>query len=695
MMNQCIECRFSWMNKIRRPCSRLVPLDRKNGLLWTVLISMAIFLFISLRLNAQEAIPEVFHGNQVILINSGEKPEYSLDFFGETQGRAVFSPAGLEFQASRFYNRDKKIYRQVNEKTLSLVGLKSKRTLQVGEGLGVLLTYRYPKTFPDRLRHLAFQVGPYRVAIHKTINLFDSRNSKASFKEYLVPFASFALHGDQDFWFIMTHERDGLRLSIMEKGKPNHIMTCKWKLDDLDEPKVAFGMHRIEIIERRQHNGSSHLFQAAWGGELNMSEFSTIREIPANDPLHYMKSQLVRGTRAHPMLDVSFDGPLTPKDLKTVRDFYVNEMRLPNYDRHFGNFTNPMIARWIYQKTGDIAIVNKTIEACQRIYQARNDIDPNLMVPLIQGTTRPQTKVTESLSPNWPMYRSLWYDHQDKIGIIPGIASYSGVVWSSACARMIAENRDLWGKKYTGTLQAFKDQTYREIAEVLLHRSTTIFDFIIAHYLENADREAIIEPFVSKELALYVSPGASSERTGYVPYLNRLLPLLLGQLQAVKAMRALGIDTIYADKLDGIVKDHMTYFEKYITVYKRKGLEVLKHPYAFSNWPGSDRMSVEDSGHGSFDNKALQFFFEDGYLPEKYAVNYANTIVAMHVEDDLFDAFIDGDPKGNPSHIYGGGEGYFYLARYNDQVIETLWKSHFDHRFLQVYGILRTKEGRK
>ncbi len=686
------------LNNLNRPMNTirgLFSLDRKTWLHWTFLIGIAMFLLITLRLNAQESIPEVFQGNKVILMNSSEKPEYVLDFFGKTQSRAVFSQAGLEFQASRFYNRDRKIYRQINENTLNLVGLKSKRTLQVGEGLGVLLTYRYPKIFPDRLRHLAFQLGPYRVAIHKTINLFDSRNSEATFQEYLVPFASLALHGDRDFWFVITHERDGIRLSIMEKGKPNHVMTCKWKLDDLGEPKVAFGMYRNEIIERRQHNGTSHLFKAAWSGQWAMSQFSNIREIPSNDPLHYMKSQLLRVRGKHPMLDVSFDGPLTQKDLKIVRDFYVNEMRLPNYDRHFGNFPYPMIARWIYKKNRDIAIINKTIEACQSIYQARNDIDKNLMVPLIKGTTRPQTRVTESLPPNWPMYRSFWYDNQDKLGIIPGIASYSGVVWSSACARMIAEHLDLWGKKYTGTLPGFKHKTYREIAEILLNRSSTIFDFIIANYLENADREAIIEPFVSKELALYISPGASSEQTGYVPYLNRLLPLLLGQLQAVKAMRALGIDTIYADKLDGIVKDHMAYFEKYITVYERKGLEVLKHPYALSDWPDSDKLNVEDSAHGSFDNKALQFFFEDGYLPEKYAVNYANTIVAMHVEDDLFDAFIDGDPKGSPSRIYGGGDGYFYLAQYNDQVIETLWKSHFNHQFLQVYGILRTKEERK
>ena len=642
-------------------------------------------------------VADEFHGNRLVLLQKVANPEAQLWVHENAVRQLDFLEDGLEFKPFAFSRQhDKKDKYGRAERFTALVGLKSNLALKLGESLGVLLHFRYPKVTPDRIRWVKFRVGPYEISIHRAISFHDIRNPDKRFAQYLTPFATLACKGDRDIWLFVSHEREGLRFSMIDKENPEYTMTCFWKLEDLSlEPEAYFGMNRQHIIEREHHTGPSHLFKAAWMGPVSQEALPKIIEIPENKAINYMTKRLVikRGDKKAKkyLKKIRFAGSIQDEEIEALHDYFLN-IKPPNYDHHFSNFTIAGIARWLYEKTEDVAILNKLLVVCESVYRARNDIDPNLKIKFYDGIDLKSSYVTDIAPPCWPKYNVLWYDDQNELGTSKGVASFSGINWSATTARLIAENEDLWNRPYNGEIQSLKGKNYREIAMVLLGRSGDILDFFRRFYLEHPNRDVVIKPFVPKDMKLYVTSGISEEKIGIVPYFNRLFPLLLGQLQVMKALRAFGERLEYANELEDILEDHIAHFISYIEVYERKGMEVLKYPYSASDWPRSDKMMVEDRAHGSFDNRVLMHFYEEGYFPQKYVELYANTLLAMHVGDGKFEAHIDGKIGKPYEKIYGGGEGYFYLARFNSKLIECLWKTHYNNNPLQAYGILRSRE---
>ncbi|TKG91983.1 hypothetical protein EYV94_20440 [Puteibacter caeruleilacunae] len=630
-----------------------------------------------------------FYGNDVIQLTNLNAGNDILTYNENAEEVIAYLENGIEFPP---YVAQKKMDKGLlAEKSIRLVSLKNHQQLAEGESMCVLVHYKYPQVPTDRLRWARFKVGDYEVSIQKSINLIDQTKPKATFDEYLVPFAMMGRQ-NEDIWMIITHEKKSLKLTLMKKDNPEYAVTCSWEVREMNKPKAAFGMYNYIINGLTHHDGPSHLFKAVSVGNVDFDQLPEQKTIPKNEVRPYMLKNLKRNRRGYKGKKIAFEGPVKKSELQSFKDYYVDEMGLPNYDRNFGNFTSPCVGHWLYGKLNDIAILDKTIEACESAYRARNDIDPKLRVALIHGTTLAKGHVIDKLLPTWPQYNVKWFDDQDKIGLGNAAAQSAGVVWPAACARMIAEHKDIWNKKYTGVVKRLQGKTYLDIAKELLKQSKDVFDFYIAEYLEHPERENVMAPFVPTDKQIYVTCSVfAGEKIGVHPYFNRILPLMLAKLQAVKAYETIGIEREYSKRLDQIVKDNLEYIYSYMFVVERNGKQVLTHPYSASDFP-SPELRPEDRGHGSMDGRVFMFFYHEGYFPEKYVKYYANSLLNMYQGDGKYSLYIDGSEPNISSKVYGAGEGYFYLAKFRPEIIDCLWKTHYTGKPVQVYAIMRTRE---
>ncbi|MEC3908809.1 hypothetical protein VOI54_17410 [Tamlana sp. 2201CG12-4] len=620
--------------------------------------------------------------------------------------KIIYSTDGIELEAVRATKKEHKdLLPKMATKRISIAGTE---TLKQGQSLAVLLHYRYPKVPMDRLRWLRLQIGDYEVSIHKDINLIDLKNPKKQMSEYLTPFSMIG-RGDTDIWVVATHLKNKIRLVMMKKDNPEYAVTCSWDVRDMNNPVTSFGMY--SYLPAIQHKGPSHLFKLVGVGHVNENVLPGLRNIPIKSHRAYIKNpnslanidanikadknqnkDNIKSKSRVGNLKLKFDGPVTSKELNQFKDYYAFNIPLAGFDRNFGNFYNPNIGRWLYQKTNDITIVNRTIEGCERGYLARNDINPNLKVSLATGISLAEGRVKDVLPPVWPQYNVRWFDDQDKIGVGNAAAQSSGVVWPAVCARTIAENKTIWNQIYSGTLKRFKGMKYREIAMILLERSKVVFDYYIDEYIEHPDRDKVIEDYVPKDKQVYTTCDVfAGEKIGVHPYFNRILPLILAKQNASEAYKAFDMEKEYANRLKQIVVDNMDYIKSYMFVIERNGNKILTHPYSAYNHP-SPKMKAEDSGHGSMDGRAFTFLYEDGYLSDDTVSYYANSVVNMYQGNGLFSLHINGEGKELAKDIYSAGEGLFYLAKFNPEVKECLWKTHYQGKPLQVYAILKTRE---
>lgn len=602
--------------------------------------------------------------------------------------RLVFFEDGFEITAHRFPEEFQR------QKTVAehncLVDVDAFPKLGVGQTFGVLLDYRYPPSHPDRLRSLNLRVGDYEILIHTDVTVAEAgtRKKVPGSATYLVPFDMLARH-DGSVWFFVTAEANGLRLSMMKADEPDYMVSCFWALEmKKTAVPVAFGMYRWELIERPHHNGTSHFFRKAWQGELDQAKLPTLRKMPRNTAVDYIRSVPSRYTRKHESLKVDFHGLPKPEEYRLMRDFMFER---------YGSEGRPRVAQamtipWLYDRTGDRKFLDGMLRSAEEFYRLRNDVNPNLRIGMSDGLCQAESFVIDKVPPMWSLYRVSWYDRQDKLAVPSSIADYVGFVTAASTARAIAEHPELWGEAYTGEVEAFQGKNYYEVAQVLLGRSREVLDFLAEYHLYHPDRDKLIKPWVSREQRLYLSPGMAEEVPGIVPYFNRLFPVLLGQMQVVKTLRLFDQDESYADLLDQNLKDHMTNFLEYTHVDHQNGRKILLHPYAASGWPGED-LDVEDLGHGNADSLFLMFFYEDGYFPAEYAALYANTALNMYRGNGTFHGYLDARSGGKPGRRHEV-QGFFYLAQFEPEVIDTIWEGCFDNDYMQMYAILRAKEAR-
>ncbi|MEC3908810.1 hypothetical protein VOI54_17415 [Tamlana sp. 2201CG12-4] len=587
------------------------------------------------------------------------------------------------------------------KKAIKRISIAGTETLKQGQSLAILMNFCYPKIPTDRRRWIRLRVGGYEVSILKSITLVDLKNPSKKMPEYLTPFSMIG-RADTDIWVVVTHLKNKIRLVMMKKDNPEYAVTCSWNVQNIENnPETSFGMFSHGGGAKDKNN--FHLFKSVGVGHVNENVLPDLRNMPLNAFKDYIADRqnlksIIENTNRDSKsvslknLKVNFDGAITRKELNQFKDYYISNIPLPKFDRNFDNYYNSCIGRWLYQKTNDIAIVNRTIEGCERGYLTRNDIHPNLKVPLATGISLAEGRVKDVLPPVWPQYNVRWFDDQDKIGVGNAAAQSSGAVWPAVCARTIAENKTIWNQVYSGDLERFKGMKYREIATVLLERSKVVFDYYIDEYIDHPDRDKVIEGYVPKEKQVYTTCDVfSGEKIGMHPYFNRILPLILAKQNAAEAYKALDVEKDYANRLKQIVIDNMDYIKSYMFVIERNGKKILTHPYAAGGYPSPD-MRAEDSGHGSMDGRVFTFLYEDGYLSDDIVSYYANSVVNMYQGNGRFALSINGEGKEQAKKIYSAGEGYFYLAKFNPEVKECLWKTHYQSKPLQVYAILKTRE---
>ena len=646
---------------------------------------------------------EVF--NYVDLRNQGEDAEaLVLDKFVPTLNR--FSEKGITLEN---YLQEEKIHPILNAACLKFnrpttlpgfISVKNKQALSTGETIFLRLDSRFESSW------LRVRVGKYIVTLSSSVFLEETeisyhpstfvrgiKKSKAAkrtqasingSKVYLPPRQ--ALELDRDIIFAITLEQGQLICTILSE-KSKNAFQAKWKIRDVAAAPVSFS-----LINKSLNAGEFTSMEAVAFGILDTTTYK-VRNMPQNRFDMYINERMVRERRSKFKIS-NYTGKLTSEDLQNLEKAFL-KTPLFNFDRHFGNYKIALGVRWLFEQTENIEIIDHLIAVANSVAESRNDKHPKLGTYFMDGY--PQLKVTDEMTPCWPHYREVyWLENEDLFYTDAGIASFSGNVWITRCADLIALNPDIHSKIYNGDVAKYKKKTYRQISLDMAKQGYEAAKFIVKYHYENEDKEKYLASFIDSNSKCYTSPPGVSEKKGILPYWNRLFPVLISHAYLINALEAYEILPEFTHTLKELLIGTMKEFEKYIHEYTVDDINLVTHPYSSKDSPNKYHKNPKptDLGHGSFELHGLMGLYEEGYFSEEWARKYADTLVMLHEGKGLYPIHLIKKRKGKvkkKKKVYDQAQGYIWLGRFQPKLTQILSKYYPSGKFSQAYPYLRNK----
>ena len=364
---------------------------------------------------------------------------------------------------------------------------------------------------------------------------------------------------------------------------------------------------------------------------------------PKNDTADLSRLLLLKSTT----------GPVSREEIQALETYLLAyplpRANIQNY--HFRRFYVPAMLEWVFERTKNPALVERAIRMAYSTVAHRND---HFGAENIEG---------QGPLPLWPHYRA--YRQQDgKLIIGASIADTSAVSWLSVPARLIARHPDLWGKTLDGV-------SYKQIALDLIREAFKVTDWVMRDFRDPSSN-------------LLKSPGYwISEPKGEVPQWNRVFPFMSGTIPLIVALEAFHIEPERAAMLDKVNGAMIDAFWSTVRRTEVDGQVIYPYPYGMARL-GANAEQAEDFGHGSFDGRCLETFYESGryQFTREQAQHLADTVASCCKGPGSFAKRLNGQGLEKPNYSYlPGMEGHLWYAAYRKEIQACL----VDYVFAQLH----------
>ncbi len=348
----------------------------------------------------------------------------------------------------------------------------------------------------------------------------------------------------------------------------------------------------------------------------------------------------------------STTGPVSHEEIRALENYLfaypLPRANIQNY--HFRRFYIPSMLEWVFERTKNPALVELAIRMAYSAAAHRND---HFGEENIEG---------RGALPVWPHYRS--HRQQDgKLIIGASIADTSALSWLTVPARLIARHPELWGRMLDGV-------SYKQIAFDLIRESLDTTDWVMRDFRDPATN-------------LLKSPEYwNSEPKGEVPQWNRVFPFMSGTIPLIEALEAFHLDPQRAAMLDKVNGAMIIAFRNTMRRTEIEDQVIYPYPYGMARLDRNGEQA-EDFGHGSFDGRCLQTFYESGRYPftPDQVQQLADTVAFCCKGPGLFAKRLNGVGLEKPNYSYlPGMEGHLWYAAYRKEIQTCL----VDYLFAQL-----------
>lgn len=346
------------------------------------------------------------------------------------------------------------------------------------------------------------------------------------------------------------------------------------------------------------------------------------------------------GELSHLLLLKSTTDPVSQEEIKALENYLfaypLPRANIQNY--HFRRMYVPAMLEWVFERTKNPALVEHAIRMAYSTAAHRND---RFGAENLNG---------QGPLPLWPHYRgSKWED--GKLIVPTSIADTSAISWLTVPARIIARHPELWDKTLDGA-------TYKQIALDLIREAFKTTDWVMKDFRDPATN-------------LLKSPDYwVSEPKGEVPQWNRVFPFMTGTIPLIEALEAFHIEPQRAAMLDKVNGAMIDFFWTNVRRTETDGHVLYLYPYGVARLKDSADQ-VEDFGHGSFDGRCLEVFYESGryHFTKEQVQNLADTVAFCCRGPGSFTKRLNGSGLEKPNYDYiAGMEGHIWYAAYRKEI---------------------------
>lgn len=342
------------------------------------------------------------------------------------------------------------------------------------------------------------------------------------------------------------------------------------------------------------------------------------------------------------------NGKLTTNEIEGLKNYLI-EYQLPTHNYmnyYFRKRMNSYMMEWVFDKTGDTKLVDKSIQVAQRAIDYRNDNFGQYKISYNRG-----------IAPLWPNYKEVEVYEDGSIGLVPGASTFAGLPSITVPIRIIANNPKLWKQKYEG-------RSYYEIAMELIDEALKTIDYTY-------------EIFVGDDnLIRYPHTLLRKEWHGKVYIYNRVFPVISGSIPLIEALEKFQIKAEKIKQIDNVNQSMINYLKNDMVFYGTNNVQYIKYPYSqAAQDKNPDKDHVEDFMHGSFDSRDFQLFYiSKRYgFEEKYVQAMANTLVdKVAKENGKFSGRMDGSAKAKYFKTPIAYDGFIWYAKYNPKILDII-----------------------
>lgn len=348
----------------------------------------------------------------------------------------------------------------------------------------------------------------------------------------------------------------------------------------------------------------------------------------------------------------STTGPVSHEEIRALENYLLAyplpRANIQNY--HFRRFYVPAMLEWVFERTKNTLLVERAIRMAYSAAAYRND---HFGEENIEG---------RGARPLWPHYRA--HRHEDgKLIIGASIADTSALSWLTVPARLIAKHPELWNNTLDGV-------SYKQIVLDLIRESFKTTDWVMEDFRDPATN-------------LLKSPDYwISEPKGEVPQWNRVFPFMSGTIPLIEALDTMHLEPRRAAMLD---KVNGAMIDAFWTTVRRTEIGdrvIYPYPYGIARLERNGEQA-EDFGHGSFDGRCLQTFYESGryQFTHQQVQHLADTVAFCCKGPGLFAKRLNGQGLEKPNYSYlPGMEGHLWYAAYRKEIQTFL----VDYLFVQL-----------
>lgn len=340
----------------------------------------------------------------------------------------------------------------------------------------------------------------------------------------------------------------------------------------------------------------------------------------------------------------SVQGALTAREIQGVENYLLEYIMPENgwMNYYFRRRYVAYMYEWAFEKTGNVRLVEKAVDFANTALDSRNDRYGEY--ELSYG----------GVGPIWPNYKEVQFRDDGTMELVPGAGAFGGLACMTVPVRLIANHPEIWEKTYNA-------KTFRQIADELAEASWETIDYCNSVF-RGEDNVLRYPDYLMRK-----------EWRGEVLIYNRVFPLLTGAIPLAEAYEKLGLHPERVETIDAVNGAMIDYWQSTVTRRQEEdGKTYINYPYSAMRL-AYDPDSSEDVGHGSFDSRDFQLFYQSGRynFTETDARGMADTIAdVVSLGDGTFTARLIGDPKKvEKNYTYLSGlEGYIWYARYRPKL---------------------------